>query len=97
MATNVSIVLHHRMQQLVNMARTRKYQRKHEIQSDISNLEQHVANGFRCEEVYFRFQQSAKGEALEKNFKNGNGRIFFDRSCQGWMMVENLRPDQFKK
>ena len=43
MGSNVSFVLHHRMQQLVNMTRARKYHRKPRVQEDITNLECHVA------------------------------------------------------
>ena len=38
MSINVSLMLHHRMQQLVNMIRTRKYRRSAEIQDEITKL-----------------------------------------------------------
>ena len=95
MSINVSLMLHHRMQQLVNMIRTRKYRRSPGIQEEITKLYRQEVVGYRGPLVAFnRYDKDGKNISRQMLI-DGDGRICFEPQNPGLMLFENLRPEKF--
>ena len=96
MSINVSLMLHHRMQQLVNMIRTRKYRRSDEIQDEITKLYRQEVVGYRGPLVTYSKYDTSGTNVSKKLLIDGDGRICFEPHNPGYMLFENLRPDKFQ-